>query len=124
MSTTQALLVFLGIPVVLVAGITGLVFALTRHEPSQQSAGPPLGIAPAPGRCDVRTDAHGGTLHEPASSESDHPTCWTLTCAECATAFREGEHDVHFSHPDQAVTVACSRGWVLAGHRMRCRRCA
>jgi hypothetical protein len=124
MSTTQALLVFLGIPVVLVAGITGLVFAVTRRVHSPPPDGPPLGIAPTPGPCDVRTDAHGRQVHEPASSESDRPTCWTLTCAECATSYREGEHDVHFTHPDQAVTVARSRGWVLAGHRMRCRRCA
>jgi hypothetical protein len=114
--------VVLGIPLVLFASITGLVYALTSRERPRPPDGPPVGITPAPQPCDVVTDADGHEVHEPASGESDRPPCWTLAYAECATAYREGENDVHFTHPDQAVTVACSRGWVLAGHRMRCRR--
>jgi hypothetical protein len=124
MSTAQALLVFLGIPVVLIVGITGLVFALTSRERPRPPDGPPAGITRAPHPCDVATDTNGVKVHEPASGESDRPACWTLACAECATAYREGENEVHFTHPEQAVTIARSQGWVLAGHRMRCRRCA
>lgn len=124
MSTVQALLVFLGIPVAIVMSIIGLVFALTPRERRRPPEGPPVGLTPESIPCDVTTDPRGVQVHEPTNSGSEHPTCWTLACAECATAYREGEHDVHFTHPDQAVNVARSRGWVLAGHRMRCRMCA
>ena len=124
MSTTEAVLVFAGIPILIFVAIMIVVFTFTPRQRPRPPDGPPAGITREPGACDVAIDADGREVHEPASGESDRPPCWTLACAECTTAYREGPNDIHFIHPNQAVNTACSQGWVLAGYRMRCRRCA
>lgn len=123
-STAQALLVFVATPLAIIGLITGLVFAIAGRDESSPPSGPPAGIAPERGPCDVRPQAGGDVIHEPASTDTGRRTCWTLACAECGTPYQEGPHDVHFANAWQAITVARYRGWMLAGHRMRCPRCA
>jgi hypothetical protein len=125
MTTTQALLVFLGIPLAIFGSIVGLVFALSsRGDRSSRPYAPPLGVAAAPGACDIRTDTDGRTVHEPATTDAGHPICWTLTCTECGSPYQEGSLDVHFTDAGQAVAVGRARGWALVGQRMRCPKCA
>jgi hypothetical protein len=123
-TTAQALLVFLAAPLAIIGLITGLVFAVARRDVRPPPSGPPAGITPTSSPCDVRTEADGRVIHEPASGDTGGRTCWTLVCAECGTPYQEGPHEVHFTGARQAITVAGSRRWVLAGHRMRCPRCA
>jgi hypothetical protein len=123
-TTAQALLVFLATPLAIVGLITGLVFAIARRDVRRPPEGLPVGITAVSSHCDVHTEADGRVIHEPANGDSGGRTCWTLACAECGTRYQEGPHEAHFTGPRQAITIAGARGWALAGHRMRCPRCA
>lgn len=123
MTTIQALLVFLGIPLGIVGLIAAIVYAAHPRQPRPTHLGPPVGVAGAPDPCTVHIDERGREVHEPAMGPGGGTTCWTLSCAECATSYREGTDDVHFTGAGHAVAVGTARGWVLAGHRMRCRNC-
>lgn len=123
MTTIQALLIFLGIPLAVVGAIFAAVYAAAPRGRPVDPPGAPVGTALAPHPCEVETDG-GSERHEPATSDDERPRCWTLACAECRAPYREGRDDVHFTSSENAVGVACVRGWVLAGHRMRCQNCA
>jgi hypothetical protein len=123
-TTVQALLVFLATPLAIIGLITGLVFAVTRRDTCPSPGDPPMGIAPTSSPCTVREEADGRRVHEPASTDTGGRTCWTLACAECRTPYEEGPHEVHFTDARQAITVARSHGWTIAGHRVRCPACA
>ena len=123
MTTVQGLLVFLGIPLAVVGLIFAAVYATAPRGRRPDPPGPPVGTTVAPHPCVV--DADGDVeRHEVAAADDSGSRCWTLACAECATPYQEGRDDVHFTGPEHAVAVACARGWVLAGHRMRCRNCS
>jgi hypothetical protein len=119
----MALLVFVGAPAAIFLTITAIVWGVSRPRPFPDPERPPVGITAEASPCSVHTDADGRKVHEPAP-EGINDLCWRLACAECGTPYREGPEDVHFTGPRQAITVARHRGWTLAGHRMRCRRCA
>ncbi|WP_143517570.1 hypothetical protein [Pseudonocardia sp. MH-G8] len=124
MSTGVGLLVFLGGPVLITGLITAVVFAVSKPREQGAPAGPPVGITAELLPCRLSADAEGRAVHEPDPDVADRRRCWRLACAECGSRYREGAADeVHFSEPAPVIAVARSRGWALAGHRMRCRRC-
>lgn len=120
MTTLQAMLVFLGVPLAIVGVIVAAVFVAAPRDQRRDAPGPPVGTALASHPCAV--DESG--THEEAAPGDCGPRCWTLACAECRTPYQEGGSAVHFTSAEHAVAVACARGWVQAGHRMRCRNCS
>lgn len=123
-SALLAFLVFGIVPLALFGLITAAVYLTTTRRPVRAPTGPPIGLSIETTPCVVATDADGSERHEPAASSGEGTLCWMLVCAECARHYQEGAQDVHFSSLREAVEIACARGWTLAGHRMRCHRCA
>lgn len=122
MTTIQGLLVFLGTPLAIVGLIFAAVYATAPRGRRPEPHGPPVGTAVALNPCAV--DADNGVERHVVAADDSGPRCWILACAECRTPYEEGRNAVHFTGPEHAVTVACAHGWVLTGHRMRCRNCS
>lgn len=116
----MAALLFAGIP----AAIFGLIFAAATLSSGVERPHDSLtvvGLVREETGCVRATDATGRQVHEPRPGAE--PTCFLARCAECRAVYREGEHDVHFTGRRECVDTVTSRGWRLAGPRLRCPRC-
>ncbi|WP_345613129.1 hypothetical protein [Pseudonocardia adelaidensis] len=121
------MLVFAGLPILIVAIVTVVVFATTKPRAPRQPIDPPAGLVAGAMPCRVGTGTDGRRIHLPMSepTDGDISPCLQLACAECGTPYQEGgSAQVHFSSPRRAIETARARGWTLAGYRVRCRRCA
>lgn len=141
LTTTEAILVFAGVPLGITLLITVLVYAAAgrikaprdwfgrRGTNGPQSHAALDGFVAEPTRCWVGTDGGNREVHHASPPEAAgsprelDSVCWSLRCAVCGLPYRDGPDLMHFTGPSHAVTVARTEGWVLIGRRMHCRSC-
>lgn len=138
MVPVQTILIFVGIPMLVIAAICAVAIVGTRRTGGGDTPTPASaprralsGAVAARRRCWVTAEPGGGERHHDdrpsaaaGTSTRLRRVCWSVRCASCETPYRENSELVHFQSPAHAVAVTEARGWAVRQDWILCGECS
>lgn len=131
MSAWQAVLVFGGVPLAVVALVVAAVYAVERRPGRRAPVRGVVdltgqGIRPNDRACAITRDSAGREIHDDTpggTTKRADAACWTARCTACGCDYREGGSEVHFATSSEAVAVLRARDWTPTVSGVRCPGC-
>lgn len=132
LTITQAVLLFVGVPLLVVLAVSAAAIAAERRRQRRAATIParhPTGIDPNTTPCVITRTGDHGEVHDdapaPAADQRQRGApCWRVRCAICGDDYREGGELVHFATAELAFTVIVARGWAIVTEKVRCPACS
>lgn len=130
----EVLLVFVVIPLGLIASVTSVVVLLDRRGLRRRSPGTSspetaahAGVSPTNQRCWVTRDARGLERHhdQPPGRRARRlrAACWRAECTGCGSTYRETGELVHFEFAAHAMARTRAQGWEVHKEWLLCPDC-